>query len=72
MLAAACPCSHCPQARLGEEYERCAQYLDPLTRKPLVGVVEAKLVAMHLPALLERGFAQVCTHVSSWVHEPAH
>eukprot|EP00197_Chlamydomonas_leiostraca_P016154 CAMPEP_0202861492 /NCGR_PEP_ID=MMETSP1391-20130828/2868_1 /ASSEMBLY_ACC=CAM_ASM_000867 /TAXON_ID=1034604 /ORGANISM="Chlamydomonas leiostraca, Strain SAG 11-49" /LENGTH=749 /DNA_ID=CAMNT_0049540895 /DNA_START=162 /DNA_END=2411 /DNA_ORIENTATION=- len=50
--------AHC-EARLGEEYERCAQYLDPVTRKPLVGVVEARLVAAHLPALLERGFAQL-------------
>jgi hypothetical protein len=29
------------------------------TRKPLIAVVEKQLVAQHLAAFLERGFAQV-------------
>lgn len=44
------------QRRLGEEYERCTQYLDPGTRRPLVAVVEAKLLQAHLAALLDKGF----------------
>lgn len=48
------------QTRLGEEWERCAQYLDSgLTRKPLIAVVEKQLVEAHMGGLLERGFAEV-------------
>lgn len=47
------------QLRLSEEYDRCAQYLDVSTRKPLIAVVEKQLVSQHLAALLERGFSQV-------------
>lgn len=49
---------HC-ESRLAAEYERCAQYLDPSTRKPLILVVEQQLVADHIPSILERGFAQL-------------
>ena len=44
------------QRRLAEEYERCAHYLDPATRKPLVAAVEAQLLERHMGAILERGF----------------
>ncbi len=44
------------QKRLSEEYERCAVYLNPGTRKPLVAVLEAQLLARHRDALLEKGF----------------
>jgi hypothetical protein len=47
------------QRRLQEEYERCAQYLEPGTRRPLVAVVERQLVAAHMAAVLDKGFAQV-------------
>ena len=44
------------QRRLGEEYERCQNYLDSSTRKPLVAAAEEQLLAAHMAALLERGF----------------
>ena len=60
------PCNHlramagsCLQARLGEEYDRCANYLTSSTRRPLVAVVEKQLVAEHLGQILERGFTKV-------------
>ena len=40
--------SHDLQRRLAEEYERCQQYLDAGTRRPLVGVVEAQLLQVHM------------------------
>jgi cullin-4 len=43
--------------RLSEEAERAQQYLDSSTRKSLISVVEAQLLAQHTPALLERGFS---------------
>mmetsp|Transcript_26924 Transcript_26924/g.58796 ORF Transcript_26924/g.58796 Transcript_26924/m.58796 type:complete len:739 (-) Transcript_26924:3390-5606(-) len=49
---------HC-ETRLQEEYERCTQYLDTCTRKPLIALVERELVAAHIGALLERGFAEL-------------
>jgi hypothetical protein len=45
-----------PQRRLAEEYERCAHYLDPATRRPLVAAAEAQLLERHMGAILERGF----------------
>ncbi|GAX74771.1 hypothetical protein CEUSTIGMA_g2218.t1 [Chlamydomonas eustigma] len=47
---------HC-EKRLSEEFERCTQYLDLSTRRPLIQAVEKQLVAEHLPAILERGLA---------------
>jgi cullin-4 len=47
--------AHC-EARLAAEYERCAVYLDAATRKPLIAVVEAQLVAEHMPMIMQRGF----------------
>ena len=44
------------QRRLAEEYERCAHYLDGVTRKPLVAAVEAQLLERHMGAILEKGF----------------
>ncbi|KAL6758019.1 cullin [Haematococcus lacustris] len=49
---------HC-ESRLGEEYERCAAYLDSSSRKPLVLVVEQQLVAAHMPLLLDKGLAEL-------------
>ncbi|GFH16840.1 CULLIN_2 domain-containing protein [Haematococcus lacustris] len=48
-------------SRLGEEYERCAAYLDSSSRKPLVLVVEQQLVAAHMPLLLDKGLAETLT-----------
>jgi hypothetical protein len=45
------------EARLLEEAERCAAVLDAGTRKPLLAAAERALVAAHLPALLDKGFA---------------
>ena len=44
------------QRRLAEEYERCQQYLDAATRRPLVAAAEAQLLQRHMGALLEKGF----------------
>jgi cullin-4 len=47
------------EARLAEEAERCAAVLDAGTRKPLLAAAERALVAAHLPALLDKGFASL-------------
>ncbi len=45
MLSSKLSCLHHElQRRLAEEYDRCQQYLDAGTRRPLVGVVEAQLL----------------------------
>ena len=44
------------QRRLTEEYERCQNYLDVSTRKPLISVVEEQLLSKHMAAMLEKGF----------------
>ena len=44
------------EARLEEEAGRTAACLAPRTRRPLVRAVEARLLAAHLPTLLEKGF----------------
>lgn len=49
---------HC-ERRLQEEYDRCSQYLDTDTRKPLIATLEREILAKHIPAILERGFAQL-------------
>ena len=43
------------QRRLTEEYERCQNYLDASTRKPLISVVEEQLLSKHMAAMLEEG-----------------
>jgi len=44
------------QRRLTEEYERCQNYLDASTRKPLISAVEDQLLSKHMAAMLEKGF----------------
>eukprot|EP00798_Chlamydomonas_sp_ICE-L_P023806 gene23806-9369_t len=46
---------HC-ERRLSEEFERCVNYLDSATRKPLIAAVERQLIATHTAALLEKGY----------------
>ena len=51
--------AHAPgvlQRRLTEEYERCQNYLDASTRKPLIAAVEEQLLSKHMAAMLEKGF----------------
>ena len=43
------------QTRLGEEFERCSEYLDASSRRPLIAAVEGALVARHTGPLLDRG-----------------
>ena len=44
------------ERRLAEEGDRCAALLDaPRTRRPLVATVDARLLASHIPSLLDRG-----------------
>ncbi|PNW75189.1 hypothetical protein CHLRE_12g516500v5 [Chlamydomonas reinhardtii] len=45
---------HC-ETRLGEEFERCSEYLDASSRRPLIAAVEGALVARHTGPLLDRG-----------------
>ncbi|KAG2482358.1 hypothetical protein HYH03_018708 [Edaphochlamys debaryana] len=47
---------HC-ETRLSEEFERCSEYLDASSRRPLIGAVEAQLVGRHTAPLLDRGLA---------------
>ena len=39
------------QKRLTEEYERCQNYLDASTRKPLISAVEEQLLSKHMAAM---------------------
>ena len=59
----------CPhkQRRLGEEFTRCTQYLDPSTRKPLVAQVERQLLEVHMPVILER-HVSACSRLPFWRH----
>lgn len=47
------------QKRLSEEYERCQNYLDGSTRKPLVAVIEKQLLEKHMADLLAKGFTSM-------------
>ncbi|GBG65908.1 hypothetical protein CBR_g54200 [Chara braunii] len=47
------------ETRLHEENERCLQYLDLATRKPLIAVAEKQLLERHTAATLEKGFRQL-------------
>ena len=42
---------HVVQKRLSEEYERCQNYLDASTRKPLISAVEEQLLSKHMAAM---------------------
>lgn len=44
------------EGRLREAQEAVVQYLEPSTRRPLVQAIEARLLAPHVTALVERGF----------------
>lgn len=44
------------QRRLAEEFERCQEYLDAATRRPLIQCVETQLLERHVATVLERGF----------------
>ncbi len=44
------------ESRLHQASEAIVQYLEPATRKPLVAAIEAKLLAPHVSALIEKGF----------------
>eukprot|EP00191_Tetraselmis_sp_GSL018_P019609 CAMPEP_0177587888 /NCGR_PEP_ID=MMETSP0419_2-20121207/5910_1 /TAXON_ID=582737 /ORGANISM="Tetraselmis sp., Strain GSL018" /LENGTH=773 /DNA_ID=CAMNT_0019078005 /DNA_START=166 /DNA_END=2484 /DNA_ORIENTATION=+ len=43
------------EKRLQEEYERCKNYLDTTTRKPLIGAVERQLLEKHMAEVFDRG-----------------
>jgi len=45
------------EKRLSEEYDRCVNYLDPATRKPLVAATERQLLERHMAAIIDKGFA---------------
>jgi cullin-4 len=45
--------------RLNEESGRVAMYMDPGTRKPLISMVETRLLQQNLRAILEKGFVGI-------------
>ncbi|GMH32280.1 hypothetical protein BSKO_00114 [Bryopsis sp. KO-2023] len=47
---------HC-ERRLTEEYERSEHYLDRITRKPLIQVVEHQILEKQMASVLDKGFA---------------
>lgn len=47
------------QTRLSEEYDRCREYMDGSTRKPLIQAVEQQLLSRHVAQVLEKGFVQL-------------
>jgi Cullin family len=49
-------CAH-QQTRIAQESDRVVHYLDARTRRPLLEAIESRLLAPHVTALLERGFA---------------
>lgn len=48
------------EQRLVDESNRVVQCLDPSTRKPLLTVVEKRMIADHVRVLLEKGFDAMC------------
>ena len=46
--------------RLGEESQRVVSYLDPVTQRPLLALLDVQLVQEHATALLQKGFVQLC------------
>lgn len=46
--------------RIMEESNRVVQCLDVSTRKPLLNCIEKRLIADHVPFLLEKGFESMC------------
>lgn len=48
------------ERRLSEEDERATQVLDALTRKPLISLIEQRLIGDHVAPILEKGFKQMC------------
>eukprot|EP01047_Picozoa_sp_COSAG01_P043527 COSAG01_NODE_3871_length_5604_cov_15.632334_9_plen_250_part_00 len=44
------------EGRLSGECERVANYMDPNTRRPLLRIVEDRLLRDHVKAILEKGF----------------
>jgi cullin-4 len=48
--------THPCQARLAQEQARCAAYLEPSSRAPLLAATEDALLGRHVGSLLERGF----------------
>ena len=49
---------HC-ESRLAEEAERCVNYLDPLSARPLTSATEANLVERHTATILDKGFDEM-------------
>eukprot|EP00873_Tetraselmis_striata_P009147 jgi/Tetstr1/429411/TSEL_019321.t1 len=47
------------EKRLSEEYDRCVNYLDAATRKPLVAVTERQLLEKHMAAIVDKGFTRM-------------
>eukprot|EP01052_Picozoa_sp_SAG31_P012235 SAG31_NODE_710_length_12681_cov_5.880277_6_plen_574_part_00 len=47
------------EARLAEENNRIALYMDPSTRKPLITIVEDRMLKQNLGALLAKGFDRI-------------
>eukprot|EP00735_Rhodelphis_limneticus_P013729 TRINITY_DN7685_c0_g1::TRINITY_DN7685_c0_g1_i1::g.18662::m.18662 TRINITY_DN7685_c0_g1::TRINITY_DN7685_c0_g1_i1::g.18662 ORF type:complete len:792 (-),score=204.80,sp/Q8LGH4/CUL4_ARATH/54.59/0.0,Cullin/PF00888.17/3.4e-161,Cullin_Nedd8/PF10557.4/2.1e+03,Cullin_Nedd8/PF10557.4/1.4e-26 TRINITY_DN7685_c0_g1_i1:237-2612(-) len=45
--------------RLNEEGDRVTHYLDPVTRKPLISVVEKQLLENHTQRILDKGFSDL-------------
>jgi cullin 4 len=48
------------ERRLSQEAERSINTFSPATRHPLIVIIEQRLVADHVPTLLEKGFDVIC------------
>ena len=44
--------------RFNEEHSRGVAYLDPLTRRPLLEILEKQLIAAHTTPMLDKGAQQ--------------
>ena len=49
------------ERRLHEENERVGHYLDMQTRKPLIAVLDAQLLELHVQAILDKGMESLMT-----------
>ena len=44
------------EQKLKEETQRCTTYLGVSSKKPMLEIVENKLLKVHVPQILEKGF----------------
>ena len=52
---------HHVTTRVQQEHDRLSSYLDPSSTSSLISLVESRLIAAHTTAMIQVGFAQLCS-----------